>query len=414
MEYMPSQPSIAYVLSLFPALSETFIVEELLELKRRGVDLTIFSLKSLKKDEPVSAHVTELMPLVHYSAFLLSWPVLVANLRLVLRHPLRCASLMWRLFTSLVSQPIELVKSFSVVPKTVYFAEVARSRNCSRIHAHFCNVPAAAARLMARILEVPFSCTAHGSDIYKYPPADLVKRIHDASPFITVSEYNRRYLASLSAMLNEDTIEVVHCGVNLNKFANVLRQLTRNRTLRILTVGRLEHVKGLDILMDACALLRDADLDFTCDLVGDGSERAVLEERISQLGLQDYVVLCGALPHEDVIKHYQKADLFVLSSRREGIPVSVMEAMATGLPVVATNVFGLPELVDDGRTGVLVPPEDAFALAEAILRLAQDTDVCGEMARSGRERINEEFSIKRSVDCLLMLWGWGDIANEGG
>lgn len=404
MKHIPSQLSVAYVLSQFPAYSETFIIEELLELKRRDIKLVVFSLKTPKKDEPISEYTTGLTSQVYYSAFYLSWPVLVANLRLVLRRPLLYFSLIWILFSSLISQPIELLKSLAVVPKTVYFAEVAYLHKCTRIHAHFCNVPTMAARMISMILGVPFSCTAHGSDIFQYPPVDLVKRVREAAPFITISEYNRQYLAALSDTLEEGMIEVIHCGVNLDKFTSLSRHLVVGQTLRILTVARLEHVKGLDILVNACALLRDTGLDFTCDLVGDGSERATLEKLVRTLNLQKQVHFWGAVPHEDVIRYYQEADLFVLPSRREGIPVSVMEAMATELPVVATRVTGLPEIIDNGRTGTLVPPENGRLLADAIVRLTKKSDILGEMGLRGREKIEVEFNIELSVERLLALW----------
>ena len=405
MNHTSQQLAIGYVLSQFPTLSETFIVEELLELKRLGVKFTIFSLKTPRRVEPISSEITELMPLVYYSAFLLSSSLLNSNLQFLLRHPADYVRLVWGLFASLVSQPIELVKSFAVIPKTIYFSEIARAHGCARIHAHFCNVPAAAAHLMAQILGVPFSCTAHGSDIYQYPPVDLVQRIQDASPFITISEYNRCYLKKLSPTFIKGTrIKVVHCGINVDKFKYKPRVVFSERIIQILTVARLEHVKGVDVLIDACLILRNALLDFSCIVVGDGSERAVLNKKICRLGLQHHVHLVGALPHRDVIQHYHLADLFVLPSRREGIPVSVMEAMATGLPVIATEVTGLPEIVDNGDTGILVPPENASLLADAIFRLAKETDIWERMSLRGRKKIEEEFNIKVSGDRLLTLW----------
>ena len=188
--------------------------------------------------------------------------------------------------------------------------------------------------------------------------------------------------------------------------AHIHRKTISGQDVKILTVARLEYVKGVDILLEACRYLMDHNFNFGLSIIGDGSQRTVLEKQMMRLRLDSHVKFFGALPHEIVIEHYSRADIFVLSSRREGIPVSVMEAMATGLPVVAPDVTGLPELIDNGQTGLLVHPADPVAFADAIIELASNPKIYQHFSRMSRAKIEEEFNIKRSVEQLVQLWGY--------
>lgn len=392
---------IIYVLSRFPTISETFIVEELLELKRRGFQLTIFSLKSPKKDEPISSSSLELMPFVFYCPFI-NWPILVANYTFLLTRPTLFFQSLLDIFRSLFFQPIELLKSLAVFPKTIYFSYVISYDDVIRLHAHFCNVPFVVARWLSKIHDVPFSVTAHNFDIFQQPPIELSNRIKSASPFITISEFNRKELSRIAQEDLDLKIEVVHCGLDLDKFKP--REIIARNPISFLTVARLEYVKGLDTLLNACQIIRNIDQNFVCNIIGEGSQRHNLETRILELDLTKYVNLLGSRTHEEVIFYFQQAEIFILPSRLEGIPVSIMEAMALGIPVVSTNITGIPELIDDGRTGLLVPPDNPSALADAIIKLMGDSTLRKNVVEFGRKKIENEFNIIRSVDRLLNLW----------
>jgi len=400
--------AIAYVLSAFPAISETFILEELIELRRQGFEPLIFSLKKAQPDCVPEA--LGLMNVVHYSPFVLSIRLWAENIRLCVEHPRLYLSLLRGIIQSLIAQPLEMIKTLAVFPKTVYFASIARTLGCQRVHAHFMNVPAAAARIMASILEVPFSVTAHGSDIYEYPPADFESRIESASPFITISQFNRSYLQKKFPRL-QDKIQVVHCGVDLQKLPHRPSR-KMGKPIRLLTVARLEKVKGVDILLDSCRDLMERGVDFECWIAGHGSQRWLLESQRDQLGLGSRIHFLGALPRADILNLYSTADIFILPSRREGIPVSVMEAMAVGLPVIAPRVTGLPELVNHDQNGWLVGPNNPSELANAVITLIESPEKAVLFAQHSRSKIETDFNIQTSVRQLLTLWNLSPEPHE--
>lgn len=395
---------IAYVLSCFPALSETFIREELHQVRNHQIQVSVFSLKTPRMvDQSADLEITDLIRNTSYSPFFFSAVLWVENIMLLFQRPKLYGELLLMIFRHLALQPIELIKTLATFPKLVYFSSIARQMDCRHIHAHFINVPTMGAMIMSRILNIQFSCTAHGSDIYQYPPVDLKKRILAASPFVTVSNHNRDYLIR-SCSLPENTVRVVHCGIDLSKFPFRVRTLTRNQKIRILTVARLEHVKGIDLLLQTCRLLLDRNVDFEWQIVGDGSRGSELKKLHNRLELGSTVKFVGAEPHARVIERYTTADLFVLTSRREGIPVSVMEAMATGLPVIVPNVTGLPELVDHDCDGVLVPPGDPHAIASAVIKLISDPCKYEELSKSSRLKISKQFNIQETTKQLVHLW----------
>jgi glycosyltransferase involved in cell wall biosynthesis len=182
--------------------------------------------------------------------------------------------------------------------------------------------------------------------------------------------------------------------------------LRRRRPL-LLAVGQLKHKKGLHHLLDACRILVDRGSSFDCEIVGDGPLRGELTARIAELGLRSHVRLLGALPHEVVVERYREASIFVLpcvtgpDGGRDGIPNVILEAMAMGVPVVSTRHSGIPEAVQDGRTGLLVPPGDAEQLAGAIARLLDDGALRERLGSRGRERVREVFDIEANAKALL-------------
>jgi glycosyltransferase involved in cell wall biosynthesis len=379
-------------------------MEELLALKKRGVHLTIFSLKNPTNKIFLDGTPKELITDVFYSPFFFSWDLLKINLYQFLSHPLQYLGFVISLIRRLIFQPIELFKTLSIIPKTIVYASIAKQRNCNRVHAHFCTVPFVSAKIIAAINQCEFSVTAHGFDIHQNPPADIVRRIVEASPFITISEFNKKFLTRLATGKLKEQIKIVHCGIDLSKFEFIPRQLPSSRPINIIVVARLEWVKGIDILINALNILKEKGFHYQCRIIGDGTEHAKLTKQIHQLNLQNSVHLHGSFPHPDVIRALNQSDLFILPSRMEGIPVSVMEAIASGLPVITTKISGLGEIISSGITGLLVPPENPEAIADSVLQLMQNSDLYYQFSISGREKIEKEFNIESSVDLLLDLW----------
>jgi glycosyltransferase involved in cell wall biosynthesis len=300
-------------------------------------------------------------------------------------------------------QPVELVKTLAILPKTIYFSSIAQRDGCQRVHAHFVNVPTMAATIMSCILNIPFSCTGHGSDLFEYPPLDLKRRIHDASPFITISNFNKEHL-SRQYEVDKDSIQVVHCGIDLSGYEHQNKKIPSNRPINILTVARLENVKGIDIVLQASRLLLDRDVEFYWSIIGDGSQRKNLMDLHENLHLGPAVKLLGVLPHHEVIRFFEQADLFVLTSRREGIPVSLMESMASGVPSIAPYVTGIPELVDNGVSGLLIQKVEPQTVCNAIITLMSDPVAYQNYSKNSRAKIDLEFDGKKNSAKLMQLW----------
>ena len=351
---------VAYVVNVFPKLSETFIANELAELRRRGVELRVLSLR-----QPESG----------------------------LRH--------------------RFVEEADLESPTcrdsAQFESVLREFQPQLLHAHFATEPTAAAREWSQRLSVAFTFTAHGYDIRRKPPPDFAARAAAARALITVSEANRRYIVEMFGVPLEH-IRVIPCGVDTERFvprAGPSPQPSPSmgeRVSLIVCVARHVKVKNLGLLLDACALLRDRGMMFKCISVGDGPCRSELEARHTELHLDACVEFVGAQEQQQVLALWQRADIAALSSDNEGMPVSLIEAAACGVPAVATAAGGVPELIEHGVTGVLSPPGDAIAFADALEMLLKDSNRCAAMGVAARQRAVEKFSLTRQVDALLALW----------
>ncbi len=283
------------------------------------------------------------------------------------------------------------------------FASLLRNFRPQLIHAHFATEPTAAAREWAKELEIPFTFTAHGYDIRRKPPPDLPNRAAAARFVVTVSQANARHLAEHFGVPAE-RLRVIPCGVDIARFRPIDRGREPAHTPLILCVARHVKVKNLGMLLESCALLRERGVKFRCVSVGDGVCRAELEELRSKLDLREIVEFAGAQEHTHVLTWWQRADIAVLTSDDEGMPVSLMEAAACGVPAVAPAVGGIPELIEHNVTGLLTPPRDPHAFVAALQELIDDPLRTVEMGRAARRRIEERFSVTRQVNSLLAAW----------
>jgi glycosyltransferase involved in cell wall biosynthesis len=345
---------ILYVLKIFPKLSETFIVEELAELRRRGIEVRILSLQPPRAE---------------------------------LRHDL------------VASAGLEALVCYE--PKR--FLEVVKGFRPQLLHAHFATEATAQTIELATEQGIPFTFTAHGYDIHRKAPADLGARAAAASAVVTVSQANAACLAQ-NFGVPPAHIRVIPCGVDTERFRPLGTDNSQGSVPVILCVARHVAVKNLGLLLEACARLAERRTSFRCVLLGDGPCRGELEAARARLGLEGTVEMPGAAEQGEVLRWWQRARVGVLTSDNEGMPVSLMEAAACGVPAVATAVGGVPELVEDGVTGLLAPAGDALALAAALERLLSDGELRTRLGLAARRRAEEKFSNSRQVDRLVALW----------
>lgn len=393
---------ILYIVSSFPCWSETFIVREIHALLRRGVDVRIVSLR--RGAEAFVQSDADL--LLERVLFPHAWyrNVLRALMRL-LAQPVITAAVPALIIRRLWRKPYVMAKSLFAWFRTLGVLDEIERWSPDHVHAHWATYPSTAAMIVSRYAGCPFSFTAHAHDIYL--DDQLMREKLESAAFVaTISRFNREYLRRRYPVSDDTRIEIVHCGVPPRSGPAVARA-QGGPVMSIVSVGRLDEVKGFPTLLQACRVLQQEGIDFECEIIGDGPLRASLAEQLHALGLQDRVTLAGARPSQEVERRLARADVFVLASQRsragnmDGIPVALMEAMASGTPVVSTAVSGIPELVEDGRTGLLVPPRDPVALAAAIRRMREDRALRARCVAAATIRVGREFDADTEAARLL-------------
>jgi colanic acid/amylovoran biosynthesis glycosyltransferase len=338
----------------------------------------------------------------------LSLPILYAQWHFLRRSPRRYVTLWAEVLRGTWGSANFFFGALGIFPKAVRFAYEMANAGVTHVHAHFANHPALAGFIIHRLTGIPFSFTAHAHDLY-VERRMLAAKVEAAAFVVTISSYNKQLMVETCGEEAGAKIHVIHCGVDPTVFSPGATERGAG-PFTILCVGALEEKKGHRYLIDACQLLQERGVRFVCHLVGAGPYRRQLETRIAQAGLQDQVHLHGGCPRPEVVRLLSAADVFALASvatrrgKREGIPVVLMEAMASGLPVVASALSGIPELVESGRTGLLVPPRDATALADALHTLHNDARLRQRMGQAGRETVLREFDLSTNAAALATLF----------
>ena len=393
---------LAYVLKRFPRISETFVAAELIELERQGEQVTVYAVS-----RPVEAFshgfLDELRAEVIYLPHRpVRQPVRVS--RALARQASRRPGPWLRAAREGMRRP-SLGAWRSVLQATVLRDEMERA-GIDHAHAHFATSAADIASLVRRMDGPSYSVTAHAKDIWhEQVRADDLRRKLGAALFVaTVSEENGRYLSSV--LDGKVRVQVVPNSVDLRRLSEPSERAPEPGL--VVSVARLVEKKGLDDLIAACGLLKARGVAVRLEIAGDGPLRPVLEAAARDAGIDD--PLRGALPHEEVRELFRRASAFCLpcvvaaSGDRDGLPTSVLEAMALGVPVVTTDVNGLTETVIDGRTGIVVPEHDPAALADALERVLGDPELASRLSREARAHVAQGFSLERSVGILRSLF----------
>lgn len=399
----PQDPrKIAYVLGEYPLVSLTFIQREIAALRDLGVDVITTAMRRTDPSQHRGDAEREAAATTFYViAALKRPPVALAALAAGLARPQRFFSALRLALATGAPGARALVYQLIYFAEALVLARHLRADGATHMHAHFTTNAATVAMLTSELTEIPFSFTLHG-------PADLLEpyrwkigeKAARAAFVVTISHYARSQLMFHTDPAHWDRLHIVHCGVDPDRYIG--GGALPSGEIRAIFVGRVAPVKGLRLLVEAMVRLADEIPNLNLTLVGDGPDRPLIEAAAAPLG--DRARFTGYLSQDDVADALKTADFAVLPSFAEGVPVFLMEALAAGKPVVATQVAGVGELVEPGIHGFLVPPGDVDSLTRAISRMARDGAGRMAMGQAGREKVVREFDARTEAARLAMLF----------
>jgi len=404
-------PKVAFVLKGYPRLSETFIAQEILALEQRGLDIVIVSLRRPTDHQSHPIHKEIAAPVIYLPEFPAREPTRVARAwwRGRGRTGYRAARNLW-LRDLRRDWSLARARSFSQSLVLAHEAPV----HLARLHAHFLHTPASVTRYAAMLLDLPWSCSAHAVDIWTTPDWEKREKLAHLDWLVTCTEAGRRHLATLTG--DTGRVELVYHGLDFERFPPPV-QGARARDGRVesepailLSVGRAVEKKGYGCLLGALARLPE-HLHWRFIHIGGGPLLPALKRRAEELAIDDRITWLGAQSQDRVIANYRAADLFVLANcvardgDMDGLPNVIMEAQSQGLACVSTRLSAIPELIEDGVTGVLVPPGEEEPLSTALAGLIGDPALRARLGGAGFERVRENFSHERGADQLARKFG---------
>jgi len=407
--------TVAYLANRFPSAVEPYVIEEIEELRSRGVRVIPGSVREPRSDQSSTMKCPPEVVLQPLSITLLL-------------HALWLCVLCWRMTLPLITRvvfhgsegPIKRLKALAHTWLGACYAVLLKGRGTDHIHVHHGYFGSWIAMVAARLLGVEFSMTLHGSDLLLHETY-LDTKLENCAFCLTVSEYNRRYILQRHPYMDAEKVIVARLGVEVSKDTTlaVPGMRTNSDPLTILAVGRLHAVKDHAFLVRACGQLRDREVHFKCLIAGDGPERRNLKSLIRQSGMEGRIGLLGHVPREQMCSLYDRADVVVLTSRSEGIPLVLMEAMARGKIVLAPAITGIPELVIAGETGFLYEPgsEDDFVDRLLFIRtLLQAPDhpevrpyILSAARQLDRMRHAAELQVRHKFNRSKNLESFGDL-----
>ena len=409
MSELSTQCTIAYIVKAWPRLSETFILNEIISLEQRGVPIHIFSVRE-PDNGPSHKKVTQVRAKVTYLALRPHWKQAVAaNLRLLWRQPGRYLRVLFQAITGRASRFHRFGPPWHFF-EAAYLVDILSRSPADHLHAHFASTPTRVALFAHRLSGIPYTFTAHAKDIFVSDLEAFRVKLEGARAVFTCTQYNRDFLSKQYGPLCDGKLHCIYHGLDISQFKFSLSRRDQAGEPVILSVARLVEKKGLEDLIIAADTLRRRGRTFKVEIIGSGPLRDPLKAHAQRLGLADRVSLVGAQAHDAVCLAYQRASVFVLpcvvasNGDRDGIPNVLLEAMASGVPVVSTPVSGIPELIESGVNGILVPQHDARSLADAIERLLASRELSERLARAARSKLESAFSLEASAEQLLAIF----------
>jgi colanic acid/amylovoran biosynthesis glycosyltransferase len=392
---------IGYLVSQYPAASHTFIRREIDELRLRGLDIQTFSVRRPEPSECRSERDYSAFQQTFYVLPVSGIPLVAAHIAAIFTRPAAYFCVVALAFRHRPPGVRAAIWAFFHFAESIVLARELNRRRIQHLHNHFANSGAIVGLLASAFLRLPWSMTLHGISETDYPAGLLLGKKIEAAQFVAcVSHFGRAQGMRVTSPSQWRKLFIVRCGLNLSALPEYHLRPSSAR-LRIICVGRLSPEKGQIGLLEAFADVPAQGIDAELVLVGDGPERSSIERKIHELGLSPCITLKGRLDEKSTLLEIASSDLLVLPSFMEGLPIVLIEAMALGVPVIATRVAGIPELIMDEKEGLLFRPADWGDLTQKITRLLRDEDLRRDLASAARAKVETEFEIGCAVAPLL-------------
>jgi glycosyltransferase involved in cell wall biosynthesis len=394
---METNLKVLYISTNFTALSHTFITREINGLRDIGVDVKLLSVRN-----PDTSAATKPecdlsgCKFVYPASF---FPVLGGVISTFFRSPSRFITAAKTAFVNNEDSFKQKLKLFYQMLIACRFAGWIINEDVQHIHSHFAGSPTSFSMFLSALTGCPFTFTDHGAGVF-HDRIGLKTKFRRASGVSSISEFNTQFYPQVADTV--PTTKIVRCGLRMSDFTFNHRQKC-NTPLHILAVSRIVPKKGFTYLFDGLAYLDEEGIDWNCTMVGEGPLIPELQEKAKSLGFADKVTFTGPLQQGEIRKLMLVSDMFVLpcvlapDGDMDGIPVTLMEAMACGCPVISTELSGVPELVINDKTGLLLKPEDGLAVGKAMAQLAVDSELTAKISKGGYDWVNDEFNIKKSA-----------------
>lgn len=405
---MEANKIIAYLAPEIPSVSGTFVYKEILALQKKGIKVIPISVHKFTVDlnDPQVHELSERTEYLYQQSLITA---LFASLFILLSRPKCYFNTLLMVFVDITNSGLGKIKSWKLSYQFLYSSIVAKAllkNSCQYLHIHFAHFPTQIGMYASALTGIPFSFTSHANDIFENKFI-LKKKAERAKAVITISDYNYEYLVNLG--ISADKLKVVRCGIDTSQH-NFITKSNIKFPLKIGSLGRLIEKKGMDDLILACSKLHQQNIDFQLEIGGDGPLNNRLQELVKIHDLDSKIVFKRAIPNDLVYDWLKSLDVFVLACKqnskgdRDGIPVVLMEAMFVGIPVISTNISGIPELIQDGKSGFLAEPNDPESLANTFNDFLQGSHSISQITSLAKDKILQEFELDSNVDRLLAIF----------
>lgn len=393
-----TQHRIAYLVSQYPAYSHTFILREVLQLRQFGVEIVV---ASINLPDRTFDKLTEIERKEAEQTFYIKQQGMVKAVLALTK--------------TLLSNPVGLLRGvkhaiklgggnikrvlyhFFYLIEALLLGQWMQSQNVKHLHVHFATPAATVGLLVKTVFGYSFSFTVHGPDeFYDAPGYNLLEKIVAADFVFCISHYARSQVMKLSPVQAWSKFDICRLGVDPQRFTPA-ENSKANETCQVLCVGRLTPAKGQAILLESVAQLKQQGITVHLTLVGMGPDQQSLKSHAESLDIVSQVTFTGAVDQDNILAYYNTADMFVLPSFAEGLPVVLMEAMAMEIPCITTMITGVPELIDNGQNGILVPASDSESLTQAIKRLAENQALRQQLGKAGRLKVLSDYDLYKNT-----------------